>query len=50
MSGVDTERVINNIISEVVQKCAARGHEVSGNLVAFMVSITNSFASFLQYS
>lgn len=38
MSGAHAESVIKNIIREIVQQCAARGHAVSDTLVAFMVS------------
>ncbi|KAI9517152.1 hypothetical protein NQZ68_008408 [Dissostichus eleginoides] len=37
MSGAHAESVIKNIIREIVQQCAARGHAVSDTLVAFMV-------------
>ncbi|TDH00149.1 hypothetical protein EPR50_G00184970 [Perca flavescens] len=37
MSRAHAESVIKNIISEIVQECAVRGHVVSETLVAFMV-------------
>lgn len=38
MSGAHAESVIKNIIGEIVQECAVKGHAVSDTLVAFMVS------------
>ncbi|XP_035015010.1 cilia- and flagella-associated protein 206 [Hippoglossus stenolepis] len=37
MSRAHAENVIKNIIREIVQECAVRGHVVSDTLVAFMV-------------
>ncbi|XP_035534775.1 cilia- and flagella-associated protein 206 [Morone saxatilis] len=37
MSRAHAESVIKNIIGEIVQQCAVRGHAVSDTLVAFMV-------------
>ncbi|XP_041661850.1 cilia- and flagella-associated protein 206 [Cheilinus undulatus] len=37
MSRVNAENVIKNIIRNIVQECAVRGHAVSDTLVAFMV-------------
>uniref|UniRef100_A0A8C4DWF3 Cilia- and flagella-associated protein 206 n=1 Tax=Dicentrarchus labrax TaxID=13489 RepID=A0A8C4DWF3_DICLA len=37
MSRTHAESVIKNIIGEIVQQCAVRGHTVSDTLVAFMV-------------
>jgi len=37
MSRAQAESVIKNIIREIVQECASKGHSLSETLVAFMV-------------
>lgn len=40
MSHTQAESVIKNIIREIAQECAEKGHTVSETMVAFVVSYT----------